>query len=185
MGRDTHPTMGFLYEAEEWRPVKDYEWWYEVSNMGRVRNRRTKRVLTPKTVNGGNYHVVTLSKKNKARPHRVHVLVLLAFHGPKPPQHGARWRDGDSLNNRASNLLWGTATAEHVPPEQRIKKITRAHSPGIVPIKKVRGNPYTKPDTSPRLKPGTIVQKDDGTELVMTPEGLVPYTEVINLAEQN
>lgn len=39
----------------------------------------------------------------------VHVAVCETFHGPRPtPAHVVRHLNGDSLDNRASNLAWGT-----------------------------------------------------------------------------
>jgi hypothetical protein len=38
----------------------------------------------------------------------VHALVLTAFVGPRPPGLECLHRDGNSLNNRATNLRWGT-----------------------------------------------------------------------------
>jgi DNA-binding NarL/FixJ family response regulator len=38
----------------------------------------------------------------------VHIAVLLAFVGPRPPGLEARHRDGDDANNKLSNLEWAT-----------------------------------------------------------------------------
>ena len=38
---------------EEWRPVKDSRGYYEVSNIGRVRNKRTGRIRKVHTNQGG------------------------------------------------------------------------------------------------------------------------------------
>jgi hypothetical protein len=44
----------------------------------------------------------------------VHHLVAEAFLPPKPsPAHQLRHLDGDSENNRASNLAWGTSLDNH------------------------------------------------------------------------
>lgn len=40
----------------------------------------------------------------------VHVLVTTAFHGPRPSGLLVRHLDGNRLNNRATNLCWGTGT---------------------------------------------------------------------------
>jgi hypothetical protein len=38
-----------------------------------------------------------------------HVLIAIVFHGPRPtPAHLVRHIDGNKLNNRPSNLAWGT-----------------------------------------------------------------------------
>lgn len=38
----------------------------------------------------------------------VHAVVCSAFHGPRPPGMEVRHLDGNSLNNNAENLAWGT-----------------------------------------------------------------------------
>lgn len=92
-------------EKEAWRPVPGVEP-YEVSNMGRVRNGETGRVLKPwKTQsNSREYWRIVLKRKK----HRVHILVLTAFIGPRPPGHECAHHNGDSLDNRLCNLRWAT-----------------------------------------------------------------------------
>jgi hypothetical protein len=59
----------------------------------------------------GGYLVVGLwhSGKGKLRP--VHILVALAFRGPRPsPNHDAAHHDGNKLNNHWTNIFWKTRT---------------------------------------------------------------------------
>ena len=42
------------------------------------------------------------------KPMRIHALVALAFHGPKPSGAHVRHLDGNKLNNCPSNLAYGT-----------------------------------------------------------------------------
>lgn len=97
----------------EWRPVAGYEGRYEVANDGRVRS-------VPRTVNGGfagvrsitgrellqhgdQQAVVLLSCNRKLARLLVAALVLTAFVGPgTTPRH----RDGNTWNNRLTNLEW-------------------------------------------------------------------------------
>ena len=96
--------------AEHWRPVVGFDQQYEVSNHGRVRNRATWRVLSPRSSpNSGRRHVsVYLCAGGVRQQAYVHVLVLFAFHGPRPENHDARHLDGDAQNNRIDNLQWAT-----------------------------------------------------------------------------
>lgn len=68
-----------MTEQEIWRPVKDYEGLYEVSNFGRVRS-LTRKVKTSKGItqtwigqmltpgkSGNGYYYVTLSKNGKSK----------------------------------------------------------------------------------------------------------------------
>ena len=102
-------TNDTLAEAERWMPVPDYEDRYEVSTYGRVRSLRTGRLLAQRMDKDARARV------NLARPGRpstvsVHVLVLLAFVGPRPQGAHACHVDDDGANNALSNLYWGTPT---------------------------------------------------------------------------
>lgn len=106
-------------ENEEWRPVKDYEEAYEVSNMGRVRSLKRKvrnRHPTGQVVKGrfvklcvsNGYHVMNLWKSNKHRTVRVHRLVAEAF-----IENPFNYPEVNHINlvrsdNRVENLEWCT-----------------------------------------------------------------------------
>ena len=65
---------------EKWKPIKDYEGLYEVSNYGRVKSLHGKKKKILKicfTHNG--YCRVGLYKNNKIRQGKVHRLVAKAF----------------------------------------------------------------------------------------------------------
>ena len=62
---------------------------------------------------GFGYFKVTLKVNGKWERLHVHVLVASAFKGPRPNGAQVRHYDGDHLNNRASNVLWGTAVENH------------------------------------------------------------------------
>lgn len=104
--------------SEEWRPVPFAEG-YEVSDLGRVRSRRSInglgglrdewRIVTGSTVEDGyQLHRFQLAD-GTVKQMQVHRLVGLVFIGP-PPFPGAEVRhwDGDPGNNRLTNLLYGT-----------------------------------------------------------------------------
>lgn len=100
-------------ELETWRPIPGYEGSYSVSDIGRIRRdarskgTRAGRILNP-GVKGG-YRVVALHVNGVPRPLRVHRLVALAFVGaPARADSLVRHLDGDSLNNCASNLAYGS-----------------------------------------------------------------------------
>lgn len=102
---------------EEWRPVVGYEGWYEVSNLGRVRRIRPAPGATPgkilKPALKGRptaYLSITLSRGDISQERKIHRLVTEAFWGSCPPGHQANHRDGNKLNNAATNLEWITAS---------------------------------------------------------------------------
>lgn len=91
---------------EVWLHVPGYEGLYQVSNKGRVKR---NNILRPAKT--GNYWVVSLSLLGIVTTHRLHVLVLSAFCGPKPfgGAHAAH-NDGDTDNNNLTNLRWASPT---------------------------------------------------------------------------
>lgn len=114
--------------TETWRPVEGYVGLYEVSDLGRVRSldrvaeranrwggvsrdRLVGRVLTEKRklIKGAySYAFVNLSRDGVVSTHQVHVLVLKAFVGPRPPGAWARHGPAGLMDNRLTNLSWGT-----------------------------------------------------------------------------
>lgn len=96
-----------------WKNVIGYEGRYEVSDSGKVRNAKTRRVLQPGMVGSkrksGQYPAVGL-RHNPTRLTKVHHIVLRAFKGPAKPGEVAMHLDDDPRNNRIENLRWGTPT---------------------------------------------------------------------------
>lgn len=93
-------------ETEVWRPIAGYPG-YAVSSWGRIRGPRAD-VLSTTTIKG--YHYVSLCREGAAKTARVHVCVARAFLG-EPPFDDAlvAHNDGDTDNNRVSNLRWASA----------------------------------------------------------------------------
>ena len=117
---------------EKWKEIKGYEGYYEVSNDGNVKS--LKRVLTipnsysksatPRTVvrqgrvlsqkvSQGGYNKVSLSFNRETVLYHVHVLVARAFVSNPDNLEFVAHIDGNTKNNRASNLKW-VATSEDI-----------------------------------------------------------------------
>lgn len=109
---------------EEWRVVPGLPL-YEVSSFGSVRSwavrgflgRRAKKstLLTPSLHREG-YLRVKLGRERGAES--VHVLVALAFIGPKGDAEVCRHLDNNPTNNVPWNLAWGTQ-AENMADKER------------------------------------------------------------------
>jgi hypothetical protein len=110
--------------GELWLPVVGYEGLYEVSNFGAVRSlgrRMTTvdgrtRIYPPRPVRGWlantGYPTASLSRDGVKRKHTIHMLVAVAFLGPRPtPKHVVCHHDGTRDNNRLENLRWDTQSA--------------------------------------------------------------------------
>jgi hypothetical protein len=95
-----------MEDGEEWRTLKNYDN-YEVSNLGKVKNRKTGRILKAH-LNGG-YLIVGLSCKGKTHSHSVHQLIALTFIDNPENKPQVNHIDKDGTNNKVSNLEWCTS----------------------------------------------------------------------------
>ena len=103
---------GARFTEEVWKPIVGYEGRYEVSNMGRIKSlpkyHRQERIMKPYTNPHHGYVEVHLSKNGKAKPHRVHKLVMEAFTDYRSKGYALYQEidhiDGDKTNNALSNL---------------------------------------------------------------------------------
>jgi len=106
---------------EIWKPVRGYKELYEVSSRGRVRTirprgtcnggslpRNREGILSDARSTDGYRLVVLYSSDGKRRMHRVHVLVLEEFLGPRPTRMMAGHLNAVRDDNRVENLRWLT-----------------------------------------------------------------------------
>lgn len=105
---------------EHWLDIAGYEGFYQISDQGRVRSvsRRVQhgngelqiksRFLSLQTMIRGGYASCVLYRFGAGENARVHILVAVAFIGPRPKGQIIRHLDGNPKNNRVSNLAWGT-----------------------------------------------------------------------------
>lgn len=99
---------------EEWKDIKGFEGWYQVSNLGNVRriapvNGSPRcRNLKP-WINTRGYSHITLNVHCKKTVFRLHRLVAEHFIGkPNELQTDVNHIDGNKQNNAVSNLEWCT-----------------------------------------------------------------------------
>lgn len=92
---------------EEWREIPRYSR-YRVSNLGRIWSKRDQRVKALKVDRAGYYQTRMVNDDGRPKFPRVHVLVALAFLGPRPEGIETRHLDGNKLNCTVSNLKYGT-----------------------------------------------------------------------------
>lgn len=95
---------------EQWKRIPGWEF-YEASTLGRIRSfykKTTPRILRgPADKNG--YAVVSLTNKSTRKSFKVHVLVAATFIGERPEGFQVRHLDGNKLNNKPTNLAYGSA----------------------------------------------------------------------------
>jgi hypothetical protein len=83
---------------------------YQVTDDGRVWSDRTSRWLKP-SPNSHGYQVVGLQADGRQYTRGVHVLVALAFIGPRPGRLVVCHGNGDRSDNRLVNLRYDTRSA--------------------------------------------------------------------------
>lgn len=114
---------------EEWRDVPGMGGHYRASSLGRIRVKRRAvtrasrsgkivtytyraRLLRPhlQKVRGRRlqYKTVHLGWDSRRVTMPVHIMVLLAFHGPRPPGMVGCHNNSVSTDNRPDNLRWDT-----------------------------------------------------------------------------
>lgn len=93
---------------EIWKEILGYEGLYEVSNLGKVRNMKTGRILKLRG-NTKKYWRIVLSKNGQCREYKLHRLVAQAFL-PNPNKYPqVNHKDNNPDNNTVDNLEWCTA----------------------------------------------------------------------------
>lgn len=106
---------------EQWRDVVEYEGFYQVSNLGRVRSvdrvvrhprggatRRKGKILSPFPSSKYGHVAVKLCKKGVETSVQVHRIVLEAWIGPCPDGCECCHENGIASDNAVSNLRWDT-----------------------------------------------------------------------------
>lgn len=126
-------------KTEEWRDVKGYEGFYQVSNLGRVRTISymhclrgrlyridCERLITP-TDNGNGYLIIGLQKDNERKNHYVHRLVADAFLDKPDGKNYVNHIDYNKKNNNASNLEWCTQkeNIDHSKPNIKMQRASK------------------------------------------------------------
>lgn len=137
---------------EVWKPIVDYEGYYEISSFGRVKS--VRRVIEhPSLVNGAKYktiperirkpnimkgyHCIALIKDKVTKVFRIHRLVMEHFGEAQPSEeHQVNHIDGNKSNNHIDNLEWVTPKENtlhaiknglrHNPNEETKKKMGEA-----------------------------------------------------------
>ena len=91
---------------EVWKQVPEFEDKYEVSNLGRLRNYKTKK-LKPADINNYGYARLQAFNGEIRKKLFVHRLVATLFLGlPPDSSYVVNHKDGDKTNNIYTNLEW-------------------------------------------------------------------------------
>ena len=95
---------------EEWRAVKGYEFRYQASSLGRIRNADTNHILKPRLDLYTGYYKVSIKIAEKKFVNKyVHRMVAQAFLEKKEGQIEVNHIDSNKTNNCVNNLEWVTS----------------------------------------------------------------------------
>lgn len=96
-----------IKEKESWRELPS-DSRYEISDLGRVRNKKTGVIRKPSSTPAG-YQVIVLSYKDKkSKGVYVHREVMIAFKGGCPDGLNVSHINGNNRDNRLCNLCYET-----------------------------------------------------------------------------
>jgi hypothetical protein len=104
------------FPEEEWKPVRGYDGYYEVSNLGRIAVVKNGERFMRKINYATPYPSVSFKKRPEDKRQQsptVHKIVAEAFLGERPSGHVIRHLDGNKHNSRADNLAYGTPVENH------------------------------------------------------------------------
>lgn len=109
----TYKERKVIRDKEQWKPIKNYEGMYEISNFGRVKSLKRKsnkkefiRKLSTNVRKG--YKCITLTKNSKRKTFTIHRLVALHFIPNPENKPQVNHKDGVKKNNYAWNFEWVT-----------------------------------------------------------------------------
>ena len=87
-----------------WKDIEGYEGYYQISNLGRIRNIKSNRILQPSLTCG--YYKVRLSNNGLIKDYLVHYLVFKHFHNEEYNINLVIDHiDGNKLNNNTNPAI--------------------------------------------------------------------------------
>ncbi|MEY3415054.1 MAG: hypothetical protein RLZZ418_282 [Pseudomonadota bacterium] len=104
-------------QNEKWKFIKEYDDRYEISNLGRIRSwythkntKRSEPIIKKATIGNAGYKIIGLSKNSKTSAFQISRLLMKTFDPLENMDDlEVRHLDSNSLNDRLSNLKWGTS----------------------------------------------------------------------------
>lgn len=122
-----------IWKIVEYRNIKKNM--YEVSNMGRIRNRLTGHIMTQCPSEKGYLMTIFRCDDGRSRSIKTHRVVAIHFvNGRTDIKNEVDHVDGNKNNNRSDNLEWVS----------RVENIRRGYEKGLIPVMKGSRNGNTE-----------------------------------------
>lgn len=109
---------------EEWKPIKGFKQYYEISNLGRVKSLPrlvkarnhfiSKEKIRINSLANTGYLCIRLSKEGKVTNKLIHVLVAEAFISNPNNLPEVNHLDGVKTNCNSDNLEWSSKSNNHI-----------------------------------------------------------------------
>ena len=126
-------------EQEIWKPIKGFEGFYEISNLGRAKSlERTYKTRNNKTWHVNEkflkitpfhgYPAVVLSKNSVCRRYAIHRLIAEAFIPNPENKPFIDHINTNTMDYRLSNLRWVTAKENSNNPITKMNRIIRGRT---------------------------------------------------------
>ena len=123
---------------ELWKPIDEYNGYYSISNLGRIKN--INGTIMKTRIRKDGYEVVSLRNKSKYKIEYIHILVAKSFIQRPTEKTEVNHIDANKSNNIVSNLEWVTRRENHL----------HAVALGLKPVNPTKGKSY---DENPCVKP--------------------------------
>lgn len=176
------------YMEEEWKDIRGYEGYYQISNLGRVKSldravvysdgrvrKFPGKIMALTDISNAGYIVVSLQKNNIREKFTIHKLVASHF-CPNPDNKPiVNHLDENKLNNRSDNLCWATYTENLMWNDSRAKRPYNPTTKNKEALKRL-WNKNKKPVVQYDLNHNLIAiypSAHEATESL----GLLPYTK--------
>jgi hypothetical protein len=110
-------------EEEIWKLIPDFEK-YEASNLGKIRNAKTKKLLKPSKTKNRYHQIVLVNDESKRKSAFVHRLIGFTFIPNTNNDATINHKNRNRTDNRVINLEWASMKQQN-QPENKLPRTNR------------------------------------------------------------